>query len=103
MQTAWQIIKEWLRLPLSDRTLVILLFLMFLFISVSGYLYKQNIQQQQRVIEERNEWKAKYDSLSVVYVNTKIDALTNEIKKTDSLLREANRIKLSIKQILPKK
>jgi len=100
MTEIWKIIKEWLRLPLSDRTLVILLLLIFLFISVSGYLYKQNIQQQQRVIEERNEWKSKYDSLSVVYVDTKIEALTNEIKKTDSLLREANRIKLSIKKMI---
>jgi hypothetical protein len=103
MTEIWKIIKEWLSLPLSDRTLVILLLLIFLFIPVSGYLYKQNLAQQQVFIDERNQWKAKYDSLSVVYVNTKIDALTNEIKKTDSLLREANRIKLSIKQILPKK
>jgi hypothetical protein len=103
MTEIWKIIKEWLSLPLSDRTLVILLLLIFLFIPVLGYLYKQNLAQQQVFIDERNQWKAKYDSLSVVYVNTKIDALTNEIKKTDSLLREANRIKLSIKQILPKK
>lgn len=100
MTSIWQIIKEWLKLPLNDRTLVLLLLLIVLFVTISGYLYKQNLAQQQQIINERNEWKSKYDSLNIVYVNTKIDALTNEIKKTDSLLREANRIKLSIKKIM---
>lgn len=100
MSSIWNIIKEWLKLPLNDRTLVLLLMLIVLFATVSGYLYKQNLHQQQQIINERNEWKSKYDSLNIVYVNTKIDALTNEIKKTDSLLREANRIKLSIKKIM---
>ncbi len=100
MTSIWVIIKEWLKLPLNDRTLVLLLMLIGLFVTVSGYLYKQNLVQQQQIINERNEWKSKYDSLNIVYVNTKIDALTNEIKKTDSLLKEANRIKLSIKKIM---
>ncbi len=102
MVQIWTILKEWLSLPLSDRTLVLMAILLILFASSSTYLFKENARYTKGIAVERNEWKMKYDSLSRVHIIMQVHQLNQELKRTDSLLVEANKIKANISHVIKK-
>jgi hypothetical protein len=100
MKQIWTIISEWVRLPLSDRTIVLMLVLLVLFGSVSSYLYKENEARNKAAISELNHVKIKYDSLLSAHVELMLTKASEELRRTDSLLKEANKIKANISQTI---
>ncbi len=102
MVQIWQILKEWLSLPLSDRTLVLMAILLILFASSSTYLFKENARYTKGIAVERNMYKNKFDSLSRVHVLSEIKALQNDVKVLDSMLSEVNKIQKNIDKTIKK-
>lgn len=93
MKQVWSILMQWIKLPVSDRTLVLAAVMILLFTFTTSYFFKKHEQVSNELKAENKTLKFQNDSLKLELFSQKQSNLLLELRRADSLLREANRLR----------